>query len=51
MAVKEGYVEMLKTKGHLTYSGNGVCIGVLSVGRYDDKIDGELGSCDYTSTK
>ena len=39
-----------KTTGHLTNSGNGVCIGVLSVGRYDDKIDGESGSYDYPST-
>ena len=39
-----------KTTGHLTDSGNGVCIGVLSVGRYDDKIDGESGSYDYPST-
>ena len=40
-----------KTTGHLTDSGNGVCIGVLSVGRYDDKIDGESGSYDYPYTK
>ena len=40
-----------KTTGHLTNSGNGVCIGVLSVGRYDDKIDGESGSYDYPYTK
>ena len=40
-----------KTTGHLTDSGNGVCIGVLSVGLYDDKIDGESGSYDYPYTK
>ncbi len=40
-----------KNTGHLTDSGNGVCIRVLSVGRYDDKIDGESGSYDYPYTK
>ena len=39
-----------KTTGHLTDSGNGVCIGVLSVGRYDDNIDGGSGTYDYPST-
>ncbi len=34
-----------------TDSGNGVSIGVLSVGRYDDKIDGKSGSYDYPFTK
>ena len=39
-----------KTTVHLTDSGNGVCIGVLSVGRYDDNIDGGSGTYDYPST-
>ena len=36
-----------KTTGHLTDSGNGVWIGVLSVGRYDDIFDRASGTYDY----
>ena len=35
-----------KTTRHLTDSGNGVCIGVQSVGRYYDNIDGGSGTYD-----
>lgn len=40
-----------KTTGHLTNDGCGICIGILSIGKYDDNIDGESGKYDYPSTK
>ena len=40
-----------KTTGHLTNDGCGICIGILSIGKYDDNIDGESGKYDYPSSK
>ena len=40
----------MKTTSSLTPDGAGICIGILSTGKYDDKIDGESGKYDYPST-
>ena len=39
-----------KTTGFLTPDGTGICIGILSTGKYDDKIDDESGKYDYPSS-
>ena len=35
---------------HLTESGNGVCVGISSRGKYEDEIGEETGTYDYPST-
>ena len=42
--------DALKTTGSLTPDEAGICIGILSTGKYDDNIDGESGKYDYPST-
>ena len=36
---------------HLTESGNGVCVGISSRGKYEDEIGEETGTYDYPSTQ
>jgi hypothetical protein len=36
---------------HLTESGNGVCVGISSRGKYEDEIGEETGTYDYPETQ
>ena len=40
-----------KSTSDLTPSGNGICVGISSRGKYDDEIDDETGTYDYPATK
>ena len=42
--------DTFKTTGFLTPDRSGICIGILSTGKYDDNIDGESGKYDYPAT-
>jgi len=40
-----------KSTSDLTPSGNGICVGISSRGKYDDEIDDETGTYDYPGTQ
>ena len=48
---REGFGETKKSTSDLPPSGNGICVGISSRGKYEDEILEETGTYDYPATK